>query len=82
MVLGGNCLLGDLGELAGEEREEQRGRRRRAGEGVGAPEAAPVTLSSSGSGPRMDPPLAELTPDMADTEYLSASEGLDLISEF
>ena len=76
-------MLGDRGELAGEEREEQRGRRRRAGEGAGAPEtAAPVTLSSSGSGPRMDPPLAELTPDIADTEYLSASEGLDLISEF
>ena len=71
-------MLGDRGELAGEEREEQRGRRRRAGEGAGTP----LTLSSSGSGPRMDPPLAELTPDIADTEYLSASEGLDLISEF
>jgi hypothetical protein len=25
-------------------------------------------ILSSGSGPRVDPPLAELTPDMADTE--------------
>ena len=76
-------MLGDLGELTGEEREEQRGRRRRAGLGAEHPVPAPTpTLSSSGSGPRMDPPLAELTPDMAETEYLSASEGLDLISEF
>ena len=76
-------MLGERGELTGEEREEQRGRRRRAGLGAEHPLAAPApTLSSSGSGPRMDPPLAELTPDMADTEYLSASEGFDLIREF
>ena len=75
LVLGGNCLLGDLGELAGEEREEQRGRLRRAGLGTGgtAPEQRPPP--SSGRGSSIEPPEAELTPDMADTEIRCSSPG-------
>ena len=64
LVVVGNCLVGGLGELAGDVREEQRGRLSSPGLGT--------TPSSSGSGPSIDPPLAELTPDMADTEILSS----------
>ena len=81
LVLGGNCLLGDLGELAGEEREEHRGRLRRAGLGTGAaPEQTPAP--SSGSGSSKEPPLAELTPDMAETEIRCSSPGGFWIREF
>ena len=80
-AVGGNCLLGDLGELAGEEREEHRGRLRRAGLGTGAaPEQPPPP--SSGSGSSMEPPLAELTPDMAETEIRCSSPGGFWIREF
>ena len=67
----GNCLLGERGELAGEEKEDTRGLLSRAGLGT-RPPAATATPSSSGSGPSMEPPLAELTPDMADTEPRSS----------
>ena len=84
LEVGGNCLLGDLGELAGEDMEEQRGLRSRAGLGAGGQpllEAGTGPVSSSGRGPRMEPPEAELTPDMADTEFLS-SAALERIREF
>lgn len=84
LEVGGNCLLGDLGELAGEDMEEQRGLRSRAGLGAGGqprPEAGTGPVSSSGRGPRMEPPEAELTPDIADTEFLS-SAALEWIREF
>ena len=83
LEVGGNCLLGDLGELAGEEREAQRGLRSRAGLGAGGQpleDTGAGPSSSSGRGPRMEPPEAELTPDMADTEFLS-SAALEWISE-
>jgi hypothetical protein len=67
-LLEGNCLLGDLGEEAGEDREEALGLLRSAG--LGRQEGPlPITASSSGSGPRVEPPLAELKPDIADTEF-------------
>ena len=85
LEVGGNCLLGDLGELAGEDMEEHRGLRSRAGLGAGGqprPEVGGTgPVSSSGSGPSMEPPEAELTPDIADTEFLS-SAALEWISEF
>ena len=81
LVIGGNCLLGDLGELAGEEREEHLGRLRRPGLGMGAaPEQTPPPSSSSGSS--IEPPLAELTPDMAETEIRCSSPGGFWIREF
>ena len=83
-AVGGNCLLGDLGELAGEDMEEQRGLRSRAGLGAGGQpllEAGTGPVSSSGRGPSIEPPEAELTPDMADTEFLS-SAALERIREF
>ena len=84
-AVGGNCLFGDLGELAGEDMEEHRGLRSRAGLGAGGqprPEVGGTgPVSSSGSGPSMEPPEAELTPDIADTEFLS-SAALEWISEF
>ena len=64
-------MLGERGELAGEEKEDTRGLLSRAGLGT-RPPAATATPSSSGSGPSMEPPLAELTPDMADTEPRSS----------
>jgi hypothetical protein len=72
----GNGLEGERGDVAevGEEREEARGRRRRAGEPVGR--LLPSTASSSsGSGPSVEPPEAEDTPDMADTEFRSPPPG-------
>jgi len=73
-LLVGNCLLGDRGEEAGEDIEEALGRLSRAGLGrqVGPLTPPPGTTSSSGRGPRVEPPLAELTPDMADTELRSS----------
>ena len=68
-VLPGNCLEGERGEEAGlwlgAVQDWGRGRRSRAGLGAGP------TVSSSGSGPSVEPPLALLTPDMADTELRS-----------
>ena len=75
LVVGGNCLLGDLGELAGEERDEQRGRLRSPGLGAGTRPETVTTPSSSGNGPSIEPPLAELTPDMAETDILSSPVG-------
>ncbi len=70
----GNCLDGERGEDAGDEREEARGRRSRAGDTTAAAGCRPpptIASSSSGSGPRVEPPEAEDTPDMADTEFRS-----------
>ena len=69
----GNCLDGDRGDDAGDEREEARGRRSRAGDTAAGCRPPPPTMasSSSGSGPRVEPPEAEDTPDMADTEFRS-----------
>ena len=53
--------LGDLGLEVGLDMEEALARRTIAG-------LASWRLLSSGSGPRVEPPLAELTPDMAETE--------------
>ena len=73
LVVGGKGLLGERGELAGDDREEHLGRLRSPGLGTGArPEQTP---SSSGSGPSIDPPLAELTPDIAETEIRSSPGG-------
>ena len=59
--------LGDLGLEAGLESEEALGLLE--AEGLGCTAAAPNGATpSSGRGPRVDPPLAELTPDMAETE--------------
>ena len=64
----GNCLVGERGEEAGEQREEVR-RRRSAGEvGGWSP-----TTSSSGRGPRVEwEEEAEETPDMPDTDWLAS----------
>ena len=64
--LTGNCLVGERGE----ERVLERVLRRTGDSRTGASGSAPA--SSSGSGPRLEPPEAELTPDMADTEVLSS----------
>jgi hypothetical protein len=72
-----NCLLGERGEEAGEVREVVRGRRRTAGDGCRT-----STVSSSGSGPRVEPPEAELTPDMAETLVFSSRFPLEVTKEF
>ncbi len=59
------CLLGDFGLDMGLESEEGRDLRAEVGLGSVPPSGA---TPSSGSGPRVDPPLAELTPDMAEME--------------
>ena len=82
-VLPGNCLEGERGEEAevGEEREEARGRLSRAGEDPPCCRLCPTTASSSsGSGPRVEPPDAEDTPDMADTEFRSPPLGTLVLS--
>ena len=69
--VGGNGLLGERGELTGEDMEDALGLRRRAGLGA---VLRPGTMSpSSGNGPSMEPPLALLTPDMALTLCLSSA---------
>ena len=45
LEVGGNCLLGALGELAGEDMEEQRGLRSRAGLGAGGLKGAASGLT-------------------------------------
>ena len=68
----GNCLDGERGEDAGDDREEARGRRSKAGDTAAGCRPPPtMASSSSGSGPRVEPPEAEDTPDMADTEFRS-----------
>ena len=80
-LLEGNCLLGDLGEETGDDMEVDLGLRRRAG--LGAEQPRPLgTASSSGRGPRVEPPLAELTPLIADTLFLSSAPPLEFIREF
>ena len=60
-----------------EENEEVRVRRRTGGDWA-ATWPQPLLSSSSGSGPSIEPPLAELTPDMADTEIFSSVWVLEL----
>ena len=72
--VGGNCLWGERGEEAGDEREEVL-RLRRAGEPCAARwgRLSP-TASSSGKGPRVEwEEDAEETPDMAETDCFSSS---------
>jgi len=71
LVVVGNCLLGEWGELMGDDMEEHRGLLRSAGLGAALPPVA-GTHSSSGRGPRIEPPLAELTPDIAEIELRSS----------
>lgn len=52
---------GDLGLDAGLDKDDALDLRTTAG-------LASCRLRSSGRGPKVEPPLAELTPDMADTE--------------
>jgi hypothetical protein len=81
VLLEGNCLLGDLGEDTGDELEVDLGLLRRAG--LGAEHPRPLgTASSSGKGPRVDPPLAELTPLIAETLFLSSFPVREFIREF
>lgn len=80
-LLDGNCLLGERGEDTGDDMEVALGLLRRAG--LGAEQPWPLgTASSSGRGPRVDPPLAELTPLIADTLFRSSFPPLELIREF
>jgi len=80
-LLEGNCLLGDRGEETGDDMEVDLGLRRSAG--LGAEQPRPLgTASSSGRGPRVEPPLAELTPLIADTLFRSSAPPLELIREF
>lgn len=80
-LLDGNCLLGDRGEDTGDDMEVDLGLLRRAGLGLEHPRPL-GTASSSGRGPRVDPPLAELTPLIADTLLRSSPPPLELIREF
>jgi len=77
----GNCLLGDLGEETGDDMEVDLGLLRRAG--LGAEQPRPLgTASSSGKGPSVEPPLAELTPLIADTLFRSSFPPLEFTREF
>lgn len=71
LEVGGNGLLGERGELTGEDMEDARGLLSSAGLGAG-PRAGTMS-PSSGNGPSMEPPLALLTPDMALTLCLSSA---------
>ena len=75
MVVGGNCLFGDRGEEAGDDKDEVL-LLRRAGEPPWATRwwtSSPGTASSSGNGPRVEwEEEAEDTPDMAETDCRSS----------
>jgi len=76
-LLDGNCLLGERGEETGDDMEVDLGLLRSAG--LGAEQPRPLgTASSSGRGPRVDPPLAELTPLIADTLFRSSGPPREL----
>ena len=62
------CLPGDFGLEAGLDMEEALGLLEDEGLGFAAAPAPDGATPSSGKGPRVEPPLAELTPDMAEME--------------
>ena len=66
-------MEGDLGDDTGLDMEDERGLRGTLGLGATPAPAFRGSFSGTTCRPRVEPPLAELTPLMAETEFRSPS---------